>query len=86
MLNKLRPDGFPRRSDLTLLTPVERKLFDFISDDIEALPAHPLQTEVVILLQQARDKLADFFERDEANVNQLASDAVQPVEPVRGQV
>lgn len=47
------------------MTAEEKKIFDFIRNDIEALPAHPLQTEVVLLLQQAREKLADFVERDQ---------------------
>lgn len=73
---QLRPDGFPRRSDLLLLTPIECEIRN-AQQSVEAAGAHPLLTEVSNLLGAARDKMADFVELPE---NQNAPIAV-PAEP-----
>lgn len=54
-------DGFPRRSRIDMLTPVEKTLYDAMQA-VESLTADVRLTEAVILLQQARDKVADFVE------------------------
>ena len=54
-------DGFPRRSRLDLYTPAELAIRAAV-EAVEAAGAHPLLTDAVILLQQAREKVADFVE------------------------
>lgn len=58
---QLRSDGFPRRSDVTLLTPIEQLLRQTILA-VERMPASPLLTDASVLIQQAREKVADFVE------------------------
>lgn len=52
---------FPRRNCIDLLTPAEKAIYD-AGQVVEAGCAHPLMTEAGQLLQQARDKVADFVE------------------------
>ena len=54
-------DGFPRRSRLDLSTPAELAIRAAV-EAVESAGAHPLLTDAVILLQQAREKVADFVE------------------------
>ena len=54
-------DGFPRRNRVDHWTPAEKAIQDAV-DVVEAAGAHPLLTDAVILLGQARDKVADFVE------------------------
>lgn len=54
-------DGFPRRNRLDLCTPAELAIRAAV-EAVEAAGAHPLLTDAVILLQQAREKVADFVE------------------------
>jgi hypothetical protein len=61
----LMVDGFPRRSRLDLNTSAELALWDAM-DAIERAGAHPLLTEALNLLDEARNKLADFVELDPA--------------------
>lgn len=61
---KLRPDGMPRRNDLTLLTSPEQAIRAAILV-VEAAGAHVLLTDAVVLLLQAKDKVADFVELPE---------------------
>jgi hypothetical protein len=58
---QLRPDGIARRCDQTLMVPAERAIFDAMQA-VEKMCAHPLLTEAVTLLDQARNKVADFVE------------------------
>jgi hypothetical protein len=51
----------PRRIRLDRMTKEELAIYNMVGD-IENLGAHPLLTDVVVLLQQARDKLADWVE------------------------
>jgi hypothetical protein len=60
-LPKLRADGIPRRADVTLDTPLERIIRNAVYD-VEQAGAHPLLTDAVVLLQQAKDKVSDFVE------------------------
>lgn len=62
---KLRPDGIARRCDMLQFTPAEKAIYDAVQV-VEAAGAHPLLTDAVILLQQARDKVADFVELTES--------------------
>jgi hypothetical protein len=68
-------DGTPRRYHLDLLTPAEIALWRAIRMTEES-GAHPLLTEAVTLLQQAREKLADYveLEQDENLNNELEAD------------
>lgn len=54
-------DGFPRRNRLDLLTPAETAIVEALKV-LDKSGAHPLLTDAVILLQQARDKVADYVE------------------------
>lgn len=54
-------DGMLRRCRLDHNSPEELKIRDAILA-VEAMGAHPLLTEAVVLLQAARDKVADFQE------------------------
>lgn len=58
---QLRPDGFPRRNDVLLATPLELKLREARAA-VEGAGAHPLLTDASILIGQALDKVADFVE------------------------
>lgn len=54
----------PRRIRIDLLTPAEKAIYD-ATQEVENLPPDPRLTAAVVLLQQARDKVADFVD----NVN-----------------
>jgi hypothetical protein len=54
-------DGFPRRNRIDLLTPAEKAIYDAVQA-VENLPADVRLTDAVILLQAARDKVADYIE------------------------
>jgi hypothetical protein len=60
-MDKYRPDGFPRRNDITLCTPAENAI-DAAVEAVELVGAHPLLTDAVNLLHEAREKVADFIE------------------------
>lgn len=68
----------PRRIRLDLLTPEELAIYNMVVE-IEKLGAHPLLTEVVILLGQARDRLADWVELPPS-----ADGDTKPLTPGRG--
>lgn len=51
----------PRRIDLRRLTPAELAIRNAV-DAVEMTGCHPLLTDAVILLQQAREKVADFVD------------------------
>ena len=59
-------DKFPRRSCIYLLTPAEKAVYDAVQE-VEKAGADVLLTEAVILLQQAREKLADYFDEQIQN-------------------
>jgi len=52
---------FPRRNQMKLWTPAEKAIWEALQT-LEAAGAHPLLTEAGNLLQQARDKVADYVE------------------------
>ena len=53
--------GFPRRNDITQQTPAERAIREAVLR-VEEAGCHPLLTDAVVLLQQAKDKVADWVE------------------------
>ena len=56
-----RPDGFPRRNDVSLYCPAEAAIKAAV-DAVEATGADVLLTDAVVLLGLAKDKVADFVE------------------------
>jgi hypothetical protein len=57
---------FPRRSCIYLLTPTEKAVWD-AAQAVEKIGADVLLTEAAVLLQQAREKLADYFDEQIQN-------------------
>lgn len=51
----------PRRVDLNRLSPAERKIREAMLL-VEELPADPRLTDAVVLLAQAKDRVADFVD------------------------
>ena len=54
----------PRRIRKDLMCDAELSITEAMAD-VEGMAAHPLLTEAVVLLSQARDKVADFIDKDE---------------------
>jgi 3-oxoacyl-[acyl-carrier-protein] synthase III len=54
-------DGIPRRSRLDLHTPAELAIRAAV-EAVEAAGAHKLLTDAVVLLHEARERVADFVE------------------------
>lgn len=52
----------PRRARIDKFTPAEKAIYDAVQI-VEEMGADVLLTDAVILLQQARDKVADFVDR-----------------------
>lgn len=61
MMQQFRPDGWPRRQDISLYTREEEELRELVLR-IEALGASPMLTACVIALGEARNRLADHLE------------------------
>lgn len=68
-------NGFPRRNRMDLWTPAEKAIYDAVQA-VEAAGCDPLLTDAVNLLQEARDKVADFVEGKKKRYD-------QPVVPLR---
>ena len=60
-MSKQYVDGVPRRIRVDLQTPTEAAIRG-AEAAVEAAGAHPLLTDALVLLQEARDKVADFVE------------------------
>lgn len=58
--------GVPRRACLDRMTPAERAISDAIQA-VEAIGADPLLTDAVVLLGQAKSKVADYVDREPPN-------------------
>lgn len=58
MSNEYKP---PRRVCIDQLTPAEFAIWA-ATQQVEAAGAHPLLTDAVVLLQQAREKVADWVD------------------------
>ncbi len=56
-----RPDGIPRRAYMPEWVPAEKAVQDAV-DEVEKMPADIRLTEAVMLLGQARDKVADYID------------------------
>lgn len=57
-------DVIPRRCRLDLMTPAELAIYNAVQA-VEEVGADPLLTDAVVLLQQAREKVADYIDRKE---------------------
>jgi hypothetical protein len=57
---------FPRRSCIYLLTPAEKAVYDAVQA-VENVGADVRLTDAVMLLQQVREKLADYFDEQIKN-------------------
>lgn len=53
----------PRRTRLDMMTPPEHTLRNAIQI-IEDLGAHPLLTDAVVLIGQAKDKVSDWVDKE----------------------
>jgi hypothetical protein len=78
---QLAENGFPRRMCLNLMTPAELSIFNAMQE-VEKAGAHPLLTDAVILLGQARDKVADFVELPKLTDEFLAAAEVEANCPI----
>lgn len=58
--------NFPRRACIYLLTPTEKSVYDAMQE-VEQLGADVRLTDAVVLLSQAREKLADYFDEQLRN-------------------
>ncbi len=56
-----RADGWPTRNDLLLFSDGEKAIWDAV-DVVEKMGASKALTDAVILLQKARDRVADHVE------------------------
>ncbi len=54
-------EELPRRIQIQKFTPAERAIYDAVQV-VESAGCHPLLTDAVNLLQQARAKVADFVD------------------------
>ncbi len=54
-------DGIPRRNRMDHWSPGETAIWE-LKQKVEHLGAHPLLTDVVVLLGQAQERLADWVE------------------------
>ena len=64
---RLSDNGLPRRCRMDLWVPAERAI-QAATDEVERAGCHPLLTDAVNLLAQARAKVADFVERETPTV------------------
>jgi len=55
-------DEIPRRNRIDKLIPAEKAIYDAVQA-VEELPAHPKLTDAVVLLQAARESVADYVDR-----------------------
>jgi len=60
---KLNADGLIRRMCVSSQTPAERAI-QLAVDEVEKIGADPILTDIVTTLGNAREKLADFIEKD----------------------
>jgi len=61
----------PRRIRLDQMTPEELAIYNLVGE-IEILGAHPILTDVVVLLGKARERLADWVDLQEAEAKSEA--------------
>jgi len=63
-------DAIPRRIRFDLMSPAEKAIQEAIWE-VEKLPADVELTNAVILLQDAKNKVSDFLDKQEANSSKL---------------
>lgn len=63
MKPKISDNGFARRIRVDLMTPAELAISRAV-EEVEKAGADVLLTDAVILLAQAREKVADFVEKE----------------------
>lgn len=56
-------NGCPRKNNLEVMSDEEKAIYDVIRA-VEAVGAHPLLTDAVVLLSQAKDKLGEYVDRN----------------------
>jgi hypothetical protein len=54
-------NSFPRRNIVSQLIPVEKAIYDAMQM-VEEMPADERLTDAVILLQKAKEKVADYID------------------------
>lgn len=57
----MNTNEFPRRNKLYEMTPAELAIYNAIQE-VEKVGADPLLTDAVILLTQAKEKVADYID------------------------
>jgi hypothetical protein len=60
-MSRANEGAVPRRNRVDLLTPAERAIYDAV-EAVEDLPPDERLTNAVILLQRARDHVADYVD------------------------
>lgn len=73
-------NGIPRRARVDLLTPAERAIREAIIA-VEEVGADPLLTEALVLLGHARERLADYVDRENVSKLQLVYEALSEILP-----
>ncbi|HCR72171.1 MAG TPA: hypothetical protein DIW23_12055 [Anaerolineae bacterium] len=70
MSNTPVSNDVPRRIVYELMTKEEKELFNIVGE-IEKLGAHPLLTDCVVLLIDARRKLSDWVDLESSNNKEI---------------
>jgi len=73
-------DDIPRRARIDKFVPAEKAIFDAV-DAVEGLPPDERLTDAVVLLQRARDLVADFVDGIETKRYSPFSDVPRPRAP-----
>jgi hypothetical protein len=76
----MKDNEIPRRIQIDKFCPAEKAIYDAMAA-VEDMAADPRLTDAVVLLQQARDKVADFVDRvprQEHKVQPINSGGVTP--------
>jgi len=62
--------GFPRRIDTEQMTEAELAITKAM-EEVEKAGCHPFLTDAVVLLSEAREKVADFVDKKELKMSKL---------------
>jgi hypothetical protein len=73
-------NDIPRRARIDKFVPAEKAIYDAVAA-VEALPPDPRLTDAVILLQRARDVVADFVDGIDTKRYSPFSDVPRPKLP-----
>lgn len=63
-MNDIPESAIPRRNRIDKFTAAEKAIWEAIAV-VECAGAHPLLTDAVVLLSQAKDKVSDFVDHHE---------------------